>query len=196
MIGVSIALGRNARCLLSGLTPSVLVSSSLLLTLLCGVATSLANDVRPLSIPYTSGQLAEDSTVDILGVLWAFCVTVIIEYLVIRHFLKGRLRLKSGLFLWVFLVNVLTNPAAQAVFWSVGTWSYREVGPDALLAMLFAVELAVVVVEFALLKCIFTNMYRGGALYEPITTGRTIMIALTANVASLVCGFVSLILAM
>lgn len=116
-----------------------------------------------------------------------FCVTVAAEYLVVLGCLTGRLKAFSALFVWVLLINVVTNPAAQ--FGVAFVADPAVLGSEAAaLLMWFGIELAVVAVEFGLLRWIFTRMYQRHILNEPVSMRRTIVIVLLANLASILAG--------
>lgn len=119
-----------------------------------------------------------------------FYATVVIEYLVICALLRWPEKATAKLIFWVLLINGLTNPAAQFG----ATFFARVMRSEASAwGMICMVEIAVVVVEFGLLRCILGRMYRQGALKEPVTAKRTIMIAAAANAASFAFGFVGLV---
>ena len=60
-----------------------------------------------------------------------------------------------------------------------------------LLTELLVIELLVVIVEYALLRLVFRSLHKAGKLDGPVTAGRTLKIAVLANLASLVLGLVA-----
>ena len=108
-----------------------------------------------------------------------FYATVIIEYLVVYFFLRPFLRSKLKLFLWILLVNAITNPVFQIV----------AVLLIPTLIILLLLEILVVIVEFNILKWILGRMLRSGDLTEPLSSQRIFVISLTANLASFLVGY-------
>ena len=124
----------------------------------------------------------------VYGMVAAFCVTVIIEWLVISCFIWGDARVWLELFPWVLLVTIITNPAAQFAILFLADPDLLGSGALSLL-VLCLIELVVVIVEFGLLIWIFGRMYRRGVLDTRLTARRTFVMALLANPASLVGTF-------
>jgi len=143
--------------------------ASVLLILMCDVQSSLADMVM---LP----PFRLDDSVNLIGMAANFGFTTIIEYLAIYHILGRPKKAKTGLFLFVFLVNLITNPAAQIGVWFIGEW--------------FVIEAVVILVEFGLLMLVFARMFRIGALSQPIGAGRTLVVAVMANIASFGLGIV------
>ena len=113
-----------------------------------------------------------------------YYATVIIEYLVIYVFLRSCLKSKLKLFLWVLLVNAISNPAFQLL---IASLTLDIIG-------VLLSEILVVFVEFLVLKWIFRRMHRTGDLTEPVTNRHTFTISLIANMVSFVVGETFIIL--
>jgi hypothetical protein len=120
---------------------------------------------------------------------FCFCFTVLVEYLVGLCLLGWSKVSKPRLFGWVLIVNVITNPAAQLILIRLGNpqlWGHQK----AFWVVAVLIELAVVAVEFLLLRRIFDRMYHHGNLSHRVTPRRVFIIALAANGASFVLGLV------
>jgi hypothetical protein len=115
-----------------------------------------------------------------------FFATVIIEYVVICWFFAWSKKVMAKLLFAVVVLNIITNPAAQAgaIFFATSLESETLAW-----TMIWIIEFLVVAVEFGLLKWIFRYMYRQGALDEEVTPKRTLLIAAVANLASFAFGF-------
>ena len=152
--------------------------------LMCAVGSCLA-DGAPWPQRSNYEEAAHEPGATAFGVFVFFCITMVIEYLVVYACLLRLTKDGVALFGSVLFVNVITNPAAQCVMMFFGdpmvlpsdAWCYT---------VICAVELVVVAVEFVLFRWIFGRMYRHGTLGEPVTVRRTLIIAMAANVASLV----------
>jgi hypothetical protein len=153
------------------------------------IGLGFANDVPlPLGDFLQRPEVLGYSQLEILAL--NFCATVVIEYLVICAFLgwpeKAILKLGFG----VLLANIITNPASQVVAIFFGS----VLGSEPLAwAMICAVELVATIVEFGIMRWAFGRMYHGGLIDQPIAIKRTIVMVLTANVASFLLGFAALI---
>jgi len=115
---------------------------------------------------------------------------VVIEYFLICALLGWPEKAWVKLIPVVLLVNVITNPPAQAAAIFFGRVMGSE---ESAWAMVGVTELAVMAAEFGLLMWILGNMYRQGVLDRPVTALSTILIVVIANVASFAFGFVGLI---
>jgi hypothetical protein len=112
-----------------------------------------------------------------------FCPTVIVEYIIVSCLLGWPAKGRMQLFLWVLFLNTITVPAAEAAWLFIA--DPLALGSEMIfLALLCVIELIVVIVQFFLLRWIFTRMLRRGLLDRPVTAGRTFMISLVANAAS------------
>lgn len=119
--------------------------------------------------------------------------TVLVEYLVVYLLLGRPTKSRTRLFVWVLLINVITNPAAQLTILYVA--DPVLLGSANLANLVFGItELLVVIVEFWLLKWAFGRMYRRGVLTQPVAATRTFVISLAANTASFVATFGAMIL--
>jgi hypothetical protein len=120
-----------------------------------------------------------------------FLITVIIEYLVIWVFLGWSEKVGKELVGWVLFVNAITNPASQvaAVFFAN---LYGSDNSSAWIAIC-AIELIAATVEFGIMTLLFRRMHRNKIIDKPVPTKRTILIVLTANVASFLFGFIGLL---
>jgi hypothetical protein len=161
----------------------------LCLTLICGLGSSLADDVPPplgafLQHPEAWGF----SQVEIL--VWNFCATAVIEYFLICGLLGWPERAWLKLIPVVLHINFITKTQPQA-----GAIFFGRVMPSegSAWAMVGLIEIAVMAVEFGLLRWMLGKLYRRGALDAPVTALSTILIVVIANVASFAFGFVGLI---
>ncbi|MFC1833885.1 hypothetical protein ACFL2Q_04010 [Thermodesulfobacteriota bacterium] len=125
-------------------------------------------------------------------VLPIFCITVIVEYIVIYRFLYRSLKSRLKLFIWVLLVNLITNPVTQAFWFSVAVPTNWGSDSDALyLVNQLIVEFVVVLVEFPLLWWVFRRMHRRGAIEEPVPAKRTLLISFVTNMVSYLFVFIA-----
>jgi hypothetical protein len=106
-----------------------------------------------------------------------FWGTVIVEYPVLYVLIDRPASARGQLFLWVLFVNAITTPPLQFGLFTA---------PSA--SLLYAVEFAAVIVEFALLTWVFDRMYRRGVLDQPVSGTRALLASLVANLASFACG--------
>jgi len=168
----------------------------LAMSLIGGVAPCIANDVP---LPYYAlpvykelmGTLSANLYIIVGLFVTNFVATVFIEYLVVIWLMGDSNRARLELFLWVLVVNAITNPASQ-----IGTLFLTAEAPtrgsEALAwSMICAVQFAAITVEFGLLRWIFGRMHRRGKLDKPVTAARTIMIVFAANLVSFVFGWVT-----
>ncbi|WP_041286556.1 hypothetical protein [Desulfomonile tiedjei] len=120
-----------------------------------------------------------------------FLCTVIIEYLVIWAFFGWSGKAGKELVGWVLFVNAITNPVSQmdAVFFAN---LYGSDNSSAWIAIC-VMEFVVATVEFSMMASIFRRMHRNKVIDNPVTTKRTILMVLTANVASFLFGFIGLL---
>jgi hypothetical protein len=124
-----------------------------------------------------------------------YLVTVLVEYVAVYWLLGRPAAARMSLLLYLLLINLLTNPVAQLGMLFLG--DPVLMGSRALAqGMDCVIELTVVVVEFGLMKWIFSRMYRNGLLAQPITALRTLVMALVANLASFAVGTVGVLLIM
>lgn len=153
--------------------------SGLWLFLMLITETAFAN-----GMPTFRSYQAKALSIGLMGVivLATYISTAVVECAVVYLFLRGLMATRSGLFPWVLLVNLITNPVAQLV------WIYFKHWLDPVdgVLLLCGIEIAVVVVEFLFFRWLFERMYHRGALAASVTDRRTLMIVLAANVASLV----------
>ena len=119
-----------------------------------------------------------------------FFATVAIEYLVVYLYLGRPSKAKTHLLLYIILINLITNPAAQLSMLFIG--DPKLLGSSALSCLVdCTTELAVVAIEFGFMIWMFRRMYDRGIL-EKVTTGKTALMALVANVASFVIVFIGI----
>ena len=131
---------------------------------------------------------------------WNYCffgaivvATIIIEYPIIYFLLERPVKARMQLFLFTVLVNLVTNPVAQ--------FSILFIADPVLLGshllanvVMLLIELVVVAVEFSLMIWIFRWTYLRGLLDRHVTATRTLVIALTANMASFAIGYIGFLL--
>ena len=149
-----------------------------------GLGPSFADDVANPFDFLRDPKITGYSRVQIFAI--NFFATVVIEYLVICWFFVWSKKAMAKLLFWVVVVNIITNPAAQAgaIFFATSLESETLAW-----IMICIIELGAVVVEFGLLRWISGDMYRQGALDEEVTPKRTLLIAAVANLASFAFGF-------
>jgi hypothetical protein len=176
----------------------VQIVSAICFTLVCCVGAASADGGTV--VPFYQDVFGHSSVWESIRDLFAaysmlftliFCATVAVEFLVVFFLLGRPAKARRSLFIYMVLINIVTNPPAQISMLFVGD-------PDLLgsskLAYLvdFLIELVVIAVEFGLLRWTFGRMRRGGVLDEPVTATRTFVIAVVANVASFAIGVVGL----
>jgi len=123
----------------------------------------------------------------------AFCATVVIEFVIIYWMLRRPSKARGRLFLLVLGVNLISYPLAQVAFVSLPP-SLSLLGqspePHLVIFKMLGIELFVVVLEYWLLKQIFKDMYRVGALSKTVSGRKTLATAIVANLATFLLGIV------
>jgi hypothetical protein len=173
------------RSAMRGLNKRVRFSMFLFGVFFALVGSCLANPIyQPFTGMSVTALIGWGSSIFLVG----FLPSVLIEYTVIYFFLKRPKLTRWPLFKVVLLINLVTIPSAQVLWWylvlvvGLGSFPYHIEIPILLLESLVCVS------EFFFLKWQFARFTRRGFLREPVPLQRTLLAALTANVMSFVVG--------
>lgn len=149
----------------------------------------------------------------IAAIIAVSCMTVLVEYLVIYLLLKRPVRARLRLVVVVLLANAVANPFAQIALGFClpldakghATTLNRLLGyyfgvaiSESILSTVLVVcslQAVVLVMEFGLLRWLFSSMFRRRELLTPVTTLRTLMITVAAKASTLMLAVLALALA-
>jgi hypothetical protein len=170
---------------------------SCLFVLIWGVGSVLADAGLPM--PFYKEVFTNTSIWDflfgfyhriLLPILFA---TVVIEYFVVYLMLRRPSKAKIQLFLYIILINLITNPAAQLAMLFIGDPDLTGSSGMSLIVVCI-IELVVVAIEFGLMMWIFGRMHRRGLLEKPVATDFILIIAVVTNLASFGLVFIGFML--
>jgi hypothetical protein len=117
----------------------------------------------------------------------AFCVTVVVEFVIIYLLLGRPTQSRKWLFVQVLYINLISYPAASIGFFCWSAINYHT-APH---TQLFVIEILVVLLEWGLLMRILKTMHRTGRLDAPVGPRSTLKIAFAANFATCLLGLLA-----
>lgn len=176
------------------------IFSGFWMLLILGICTSITEGSPWFG--FYSGKSKE--VLNLLGIIIfaTYILAAVIEYAVVRGFLRPLILSRSGLFLWVLLMNMITIPVAQ-VIWTycidVSQWFASSLLMLILIPflkniyLLFLIGFGVLSAQFLFLKWLFNRMYKRGVLATVVSRKHTLRIALIANAASFIFSGIDLI---
>jgi hypothetical protein len=144
-----------------------------------------ANPIVPSD--WIEPQFLEDRDfVFAFALIVALLAGALVEYAVLYLVLRRSLPARWPLFEAVILINVVTMPPAQALWWWLVQLAEKVALPHPKEASMLAVEILVVAAEFWMLKKRLATMYKKRFLIETVSDQRTFLAIGTANLASFV----------
>ncbi|MEW6351737.1 MAG: hypothetical protein AB1646_22035 [Thermodesulfobacteriota bacterium] len=103
--------------------------------------------------------------------------------MIVLAFLRWPANAGKELFLWVLFAALVTNPPAQCAALSLGDEVLLGT-QSRVWSCLAAIELAVVIVEYALMWWILRRLHRQGVIETTVSGKRTLVVVFVANAAS------------